>query len=108
MVAGEDGGTRAVDARPRLALPAREKDRQILEAPERTGGLGEFALPHACIGGRVGARFAKVGERGLESFDGGVKGHSATNPGGGVRVMKWPLTPSGHSDQATRPCSLAA
>lgn len=29
--------------------------------------------------------------------------HSTTNPGGGVRVIKWPFTPCGHCPNGTRP-----
>ena len=98
VVAREDRGARALDPRPRAALPAREEDRQILEPPERARGLGQLALPHPRIGGRAGVGLANIGERGLESGDRSEAGHLATNPGGGVRAMKWPLTPSGHSE----------
>jgi hypothetical protein len=45
VVAGEDGDLRAVHVRPVGALPAGEPDGEILEPPERAGGLGELVVP---------------------------------------------------------------
>ena len=57
---------------------------------------------------RAGRRF--MGHGNVRTATGGTatkRDYPATNPAGGVRVRKWPFTPSGHSLNGTLPCSLA-
>src|SRR5690606_3538108 len=97
VIAGEDRGARAVEARARARLPAGEEDGDVFQSPQRSGGLGQRHLARA--GGllRFAVDITRTGERGLEIRDRGKGGHSATNPGGGTRTRKCPFTPSGQS-----------
>ena len=97
MVARKNGGTGALNQRPRAALPAGEKHRQLFQPPQRPRGFGQLGLPHPRVGLRMGVSVPQVGERRFERPNGNKGGHSAIHPGGGMRVRKCPLTPSGHS-----------
>ncbi len=97
MVACEDRGADTIGARALAALPSRHKESDVLKTAKRSGRFRQNGLPcrRRFNGSRV--RFGQRGECSLKARTVLEADHVHTKPSGGVRTMKWPLTPCGHS-----------
>lgn len=108
MVARKNRGARVDERGPGIALPPGQKQRHVFQSAQRSRRFGQLILPRTRRRNRVGVGFGQIGQRRFKRGARHKRAHSATNPAGGVRVMKWPLTPCGHCLNGTRPCSLSA
>src|SRR5690606_25919074 len=97
MIAGKDDGLAPVQFGVRRALPARYQQGDVFQPPERAFRLAQVPLVRTSALPSRRIQFRKRGQRGVKRSAIRKQGHSATNPAGGMRVMKWPLTPSGQS-----------
>ena len=82
---------------PGSALPACHEQCDLFQSAERSGRLGQLALTLRSLRAGCLVDRRQMAQGGLESRRIVKPDHDATNPSGGVRVMKCPFTPSGQS-----------
>ena len=81
VIAGEDRDQRIVDMRARGRLPGRHPFGDLLEPPERAGGLGELSLALARRRARRLVRLRHLAKKRTDVVEGAGGGHGSLSYG---------------------------